>query len=474
MNKLHRTNLTIILISIVALALTAYIKFGNTIQSLQAVICLSVGVVIAVISYILKIKDEIKAFGMLVATSATAMVYSFIVGGSSAAFVALFLLMAMSNSYFNKKIVLIFSIPVSAILALSIIINPAIIEGEENPTLQGAVIKLIIFVFTAMMLYFASKRAEKIISEAKNATDEVSKNKEESDKMSGQLVTSLENSLSNMQGIMLSAGQVDSSSEQMLGAIDSLVGSVVHVRDVVENAVDLIEANTALSQQLNERFQEMDNAIQTGNTEAYGVKETIGAMEVTVSSANEAAEVLLKEMETIKAILNQIDSIASQTSLLSLNASIEAARAGEHGRGFAVVAQEIRSLSEHSSESSGNIQEILTKLEKQVELVSEKITAGATKAKEGLGKIDGLAAALSNIVDNTGQVRDVMDKEALMISQIGKSFDEIGGEVETLVAVSEENKATVTTISEAISRQAASIGEVTEKINGDLIIIRKK
>ncbi|MCL2719117.1 MAG: methyl-accepting chemotaxis protein [Lachnospiraceae bacterium] len=474
MQKIHRTNITIILIAIVALAVTAYVKFGNTAQSVQAIVSLSVGASIGVISYFLKINDVVKAFGMLAATGTTAIVYSGMMGGSSAAFVSLFLLMGMSNAYFNSKIVLQFSATLSTILLISIFINPAIIEGENDPTVSGAIIKLLVFVLTAVMLYLASKRAEAVVSKAENSADEISQNKEKSDTMAVELVKNLEHSLVNMKEIMVDADKVNASSEQMQTAMESMTDSVVHVNSVVKNAMDLMAENAVLSQQLNQRFAEMDTAIKTGTNVATGVKESIGSMEATVSSANEAAEELLKEMETIKEILDQINAISSQTNLLSLNASIEAARAGEHGRGFAVVAQEIRSLSEESSESADNIQEILTKLEKQVDVVSKRIILGATEAKSGLVKMDDLVSALSNIVNNTESVRDVVEKEADMINHIGKGFDEIGGDVETLVAVAEENQAIITTITDLIAAQTSSIGEVTDELNADLAIIRRK
>ena len=190
-------------------------------------------------------------------------------------------------------------------------------------------------------------------------------------------------------------------------------------------------------------------------------------METAVTSANESTNELLSDMDTINGILEEINSIAAQTNLLSLNASIEAARAGAAGKGFAVVADEIRKLSEDSKRSSDNIQGIIYKLEQQVKTISEKIMTSNKESEEGLERIAELQDVLSDISNEASKVDTVIDKEQVIMQNIQTGFNDISGEIEMLVGVAEENQAMTITISENINHQT----ECIEKVSGQVHIL---
>lgn len=109
------------------------------------------------------------------------------------------------------------------------------------------------------------------------------------------------------------------------------------------------------------------------------VQELIQEIEAQTAKTNESV-VQIKEATEI------IASIASQTNLLSLNASIEAARAGESGKGFAVVATEIQQLASKSNESSQNISDIL-----------QQLTENSDRAVETMGKVTTTIEAQTDI-----------------------------------------------------------------------------
>ena len=147
-------------------------------------------------------------------------------------------------------------------------------------------------------------------------------------------------------------------------SIDEVKEEVVTVSNIVNSIGGKVDSSTTISDELIKTSSEMEESIGVALRKG---KDTLAQTETNVGAAMDG----LNSLKKIKEMAEQILSIASQTNLLSLNASIEAARAGEAGRGFAVVASEIGKLAEESQVAVGNIQSIVDESDKSIEYVRE-------------------------------------------------------------------------------------------------------
>ena len=465
MKKLLYRNLIIVIVSVLLLIVMTVAKYGISHQTAISIVCLMLGSILSIAIYFCKLTIEKKAIGMLWIISACAITYSILIGGSSTAAVALYLTLAMAASYFSCKVVKLYFIPVGILIMIMGIIMPEAIEGPEGATILGAVSKGVLFTFSGYVIYLATKRGEDMVNESAQMLQSLSENKKVAAEIAMGLSNSLEQTTGEVNTMAREANHVQLSTEQMREAIGSMTQAVVTVNEKIGDAVFSVDTNYELASKLDERFKEVTCAVKKGNEGANNVKSSLDDMGQTALSAKEATGILLEEMSRITSILDEINSIASQTNLLSLNASIEAARAGEHGRGFAVVADEIRSLSEDSAKASSNIHNIIVKLASTVELVSERTTAGAEAASIGVARMNDLVKLLYNIDINANTAEDVVQEEYKLIHKIKQNFEVINGEIEALVACSEENDAMVTSISENITIHNNAINNCTIELD---------
>lgn len=238
----------------------------------------------------------------------------------------------------------------------------------------------------------------------------------------------------------------------ILKRFNSTLSEITNIADKVSsNAKDVEEASKSLSDGATEQagvIEELNATIDTVvSLAADTAKETKSASERVKASAGKANEErekmngLLTEMERITEIskeigniITDIEDIASQTNLLSLNASIEAARAGEAGRGFAVVADQIGKLASDSAKSVINTRELIDKT-----LV--EIGKGNAITRTTADAFNQIIADMESFAEMAQNTMEKANSQADSLEQIGQGIEQLSGVVQGTAASSEENTA---------------------------------
>lgn len=294
------------------------------------------------------------------------------------------------------------------------------------------------------------------ISEIINSTNELD------NKLSAVIGTVKNNTatlVSSIDTVHTSAGESANGTEQIAIAMDELSNTTMSLSENVQNvnsqAQDMGDAIQGINENvsaLSTASAEIKEATENAQNDMNKVMESSGQSAAAVTEISESISLTNESIEKITNAVNLISDIASQTNLLSLNASIEAARAGEAGHGFAVVAEEIGKLSQESAASADTIMALAKDME----------TKSADTVKLA-GKIGGIINEEQNCVKDTQSAFDSLEAS---IEKILAMISEIDQKTADLVTLKEGIVENISNLSAIAEETAASNQEVTASITG--------
>ncbi len=193
------------------------------------------------------------------------------------------------------------------------------------------------------------------------------------------------------------------------------------VKDIAQNTVSMVDY-----------MRKIDEVLETSSKNAKNVIETTENISTKINQNRNHIIKLNESSSKISEIINVINDIADQTSLLSLNAAIEAARAGEHGRGFAVVADEIRKLAENTLNATNEISNLIKTVQNDVETVISANKQVGELVIQNKAIVEQSISAFLDVTNHINQANNMINNVASAVEEQSKLINDIDERMQTI------------------------------------------
>jgi len=285
-----------------------------------------------------------------------------------------------------------------------------------------------------------SEASKKIDESVTFVTDRVTDNSASGEQISATVDVMLEHLESQNKEVAVAKESMDK--------IDTVCAKISQNADrIMNNAEKSLSDSVEGNENINQYSEQLED-----------VNKVMNEVSVVVKELDEST----KEMTNI---INTITDIASQTNLLSLNASIEAARAGEAGKGFAVVAHEISNLAESSNESAKKIGNIITEVQNKAKNMTEKMVIGLSCLEKSNLLADNTKNSFNNIQNGIETVNSNVRKIITDISELSNYIKTVAVNMETIHTTTDNNVTIITEIVNALHEETNNLEKVVNIMN---------
>jgi len=425
---------------------------------------------LAALNYIIPTSDKVKGLLFALLPLTALFVLFFLDKFALNKHYMIFFTIIMIALYFDKQLILIFGVFITIYIFTLYICIPTVFLGTEHS------IPLFITVYSVIggalaALYFLTDAGRKLLQhstykeqEAQKLVQQLTELLQTIDQSAEKLNNSTENVKLNMDKIRENSQSILASVEQMSTSISYEAQNITQINNAVLLSLQNMDKAANVSQEVAAESQKMNHNMHENLDKVNQVTSYMHTLNDSIQITTSTVDELQESLQMVDSLLLSIDNIASQTNLLALNAAIEAAQAGEHGRGFAVVADEVRKLAEQSSEIASRITNVTHQLFEKSKAAQEKSHKGKQAVEDGQFLLQEITHSFNSMKESFDMINLQLKNNMNTIQQTTEELHKLSEQIESAVAITEENTAATEEIVSTLSTEHDLIDMISQSM----------
>ena len=265
--------------------------------------------------------------------------------------------------------------------------------------------------------------------------------------------------------------------EQLQNNLSELVDSIAQIAEDATSLAQVVAETSDNGTRVTENFEQTRIEAKEGRDNMEVVASAMGDMQDNMEELGKSITDVGQAAVKINEITETIRSIASQTNLLSLNASIEAARAGEAGKGFAVVATEIKQLAETSGDAATEISNLIEDVTTQISQTVQQSQESIEMIKDSVNKVDSASQQFNAIYDSIAETNELvksMIEQVQTVSDVAANMAAITEEQSASADEIGDTAANIIELADAVTDSSANVKSDAEKLSEEADVLKER